>query len=87
VLHWCDCLDDDQLSTATRARQGETAGRLNGIAGAAFIDVLMIWRLDPEQSPDPGDVGDTVAIAVETIVSNVVLAFWQDVDQEPADEL
>ena len=87
MLCWWDCADDDQLSTATRARQGENAGRLNGIARAAFIDVLMIWRLDPEQAPDPGDIGGTVAVSEEAVVSDAVLAFGQDVDQKAADEL
>lgn len=87
VLCWCDCLDDNQLAAAARAWQREGAWRLIGIVGVGVIDVLMIWRFGPEQLPDPGDIGRTVAVSEEAIVTNAVLAFWQDVDQEPADEL
>ena len=46
------------------------------------------WRdLGPEQLPDFGYIGRTVAIAEETIVTDAVLALWQHVDQEPADKL
>ena len=49
--------------------------------------MICIWRLDPEQFPDPGDIGCTVAIAEEPVVANTMLAFWEDMDEEPTDEL
>jgi len=47
----------------------------------------MIWRFCPEQLPDPGDIGGTIAIAEKTVVADAVLASGQNVDQEPADKL
>jgi len=82
-----DCLDDDQLSAATWARQREDTGRLVGIAEAIVIDVIVVWRVDPEQMPDPGDIGGPVAVSIEAVVADAVLALWQHMDQEPADEL
>jgi hypothetical protein len=87
VLSWCDCLDDDQLPAATWTRQGEDSGWLIRIVGAVVIDVLMIWRIDPEQLPDPGDIGGAVAVSEEAVVANAVLAFGQDMGQEPTDKL
>ena len=73
MLRWCDCLNDDQLSATTWARQCEGAG-LVGIVGAGVIDVLMIWRFGPEQLPDPGDIGCSVAVSEKAIVADAVLA-------------
>ena len=87
MLCWLDCVEDDQLPAATRAWQREGAWRLIGIVGVGVIDVLMIWRFGPKQQPDPGDIGCTVAVSEEAIVTDAVLASGQDVDQEPADEL
>jgi len=88
VLFWYDCLDDDQLSTATWARQREDTGRLVGIVGAVVIGVMILdWRVGPEQMPDPGDIGGPVAVAKEAIVTDAMLAFWEHVDEEAADEL
>lgn len=87
MLCWCDCPGDDQLAATTWARHGEDAGRLIRIAAAVVIIAPVVWRFSPEQFPDPGDIGCTVAIPEEAIVTNAVLAPWQDVDQEPADEL
>ena len=56
------------------------------IGGIAII-MICIWRLGPEQFPDPGDIGDAVAIAKETVVPDAMLALGQDVDQEPANKL
>ena len=74
MLRWCDCLDDDQLPTATWARQGEDAGRLIRIVCARVVDVLRIGRFGPEQLPDPGDIGCAVAVSEEAIVADAVLA-------------
>lgn len=87
VLCWCDCLDDDQLSTATWARQRQDSGSLIGIAVAVVIMAALVWRFGPEQLPDSGYIGGAVAIAVETIVANAVLTSGEHVDQEPADKL
>ena len=87
MLGGCDCVDDDQLSAATRARQGKGTERFTSIVDAAFIDVLMIGRFCPKQQPNPGYIGGTVAVAVKTIVTDTVLASGEHVDQEPANEL
>ena len=87
MLGGCDCVDDDQLSAATRARQRKGAERFTSIVDAAFIDVLMIGRFCPKQQSDPGDICGTVAVSEKAIVADAVLASGQDVDQEPADEL
>ena len=59
---------------------------IRALGGIAII-MIYIWRLGPEQFPDFDDIGGTVAIAVEPVVADAVLAFWQDMDQEPTDEL
>lgn len=87
MLRWCDCLDDDQLSAATWARQCQDTDRLVGIAVAVVIIASLVWCFGPEQLPDPGDIGHTVAVSEEPVVTDAVLALWQNVDQEPADEL
>ena len=87
MLGWYDCVDDNQLPATTWARQSKNTRRFICIVdGVAFI-VLLVRDFGPEQLPDPGDIGRTVAVSEEAIVANAVLAFWQDVDQEPADEL
>ena len=86
MLGGCDCVDDDQLSAATRARQGKGTERFASIVDAAFIDVLMIGRFCPKQQPNPGDIGGPVTVSVEPIVADAVLTSWQDVDQEPANK-
>ncbi len=87
MLFWCDCLDDDQLSATTWARQCQDTGRLIRISVIAVIIATLVWRFGPEQLPDPADIGSTVSIAVKAVVTDAVLASGQDVDQEPADEL
>ena len=87
MLCWRDCLDDDQLPTATRARQRQDSGWLIRIVDAVVIGVFSVWRFGAEQAPDPSDIGGTIAIAVEAVVTDAVLASGQDMDQEPADEL
>ena len=87
MLCWCDCLDDNQPAAAARAWQREGAWRLIGIVGVGVIDMLMIWRFGPEQLPDPCDIGDTITVSEEAIVTDAVLASEEHMDQEPADEL
>jgi len=87
VLCWCDYLDGDQLSATTWARQCQDTGRFIRIAAAVVIIATVVWRFNPEQASDPRDIGRTVAISEEAIVTDAVLASGQDVDQEPAYEL
>lgn len=82
-----NCLGDDQPSTATWTGQRENAGRLIGIAAAVLVSMFVVWGRSSEQLPDPGDIGGTVAVFKEAVVADAVLVFWQNVDQEPADEL
>jgi len=69
-------------------QQGQgSAGWLIAIAKAVIIGVTLVDRRSPEQLPDPSDIGRAVAISEEAIVTDTVLAFWEDVDGEPTDEL
>jgi hypothetical protein len=87
VLGWRDCVDDDQLSSTIWARQCEDTRRVTCIVdGVAFI-VLLVRGLGPQQLPDSRDIGPAVAIPIEPIMSDAVLASGQHVDQEPANEL
>ena len=54
---------------------------------ASAITMIVVRRFSPEQIPDRGDIGGTVAIAEEPIVANSMLAFWQHMDEEPTDKL
>ena len=58
-----------------------------GIVDAVVIGVFPGWRFGPEQASDLRDIGDTFAVSKEPVVADAVLAFWQNMDQEPADEL
>ena len=49
--------------------------------------MICTWCFGPEQFPDPGDIGRAVAIAEEPVVADAMLAFWEHMHQEPADEL
>ena len=87
MLCRCDCVEDDQPSTATWTRQCKDTGRLIGIADAVVIGAIGVRFFSPEQASDPRDIGGTIAIAVETIVTDAVLASGEYMDQEPTDEL
>jgi hypothetical protein len=87
VLGWRDCVDDDQLSSATWTRQCEDTRWLIGIIDAVVIGVLPVWRFGSQQVSDLRDIGGTVAVSKEPVVTDAVLASGQNVDQEPADEL
>ena len=87
MLCWCGCVDDDQSSAATWARQCQNTGRLIRISVFVVTSAFLVWRFSPKQQPDSGDIGCTVAVSKKAIVADAVLALWQDVDQEPADEL
>ncbi len=87
MLGWRDCVDDDQLSSATWTRQCEDTRWLIGIIDAVVIGVLPVWRFGSQQVSDLRDIGGTVAVSKELVVTDAVLASGQNVDQEPADEL
>ena len=55
--------------------------------GGIVIIMICIWRLGPEQFPDRGDIGCTVAIAEEPVMADAVLAFWEHMDEEATDKL
>ena len=87
MLGWCDCVGDYQLPATTWARQSKNTRRVICIVdGVAFI-VLLVRGFGPQQLPDPRDIGRAVAIPIEPIMSDAVLASEQHVDQEPANEL
>lgn len=87
VLFRGDRFGDDQSATAAWAWQREDAVWFTSIVVAVIVGVFMLRRPGPEQAPDAGDVGRAVAVSVEAVVADAVLAFGQDVDQEPSDEL
>jgi hypothetical protein len=60
---------------------------LIGIIDAVVIGVLPVWRFGSQQVSDLRDIGGTVTVSEEAIVTDAVLSSGQDVDQEPADEL
>lgn len=82
-----DCLDDDQLSAATWAWQREDAAVRIASFGRVLASMTTNGCFGPEKLSDPGDIGGTVGISEEAVVADAVLALWQDMDQEPADEL
>ena len=86
MLCWCDCVDDDQLSSATWTRQCEDTRWLIGIIDAVVIGVLPVWRFGSQQVSDLRDIGGPVTVSVEPIVTDAVLTSWQDVDQETANK-
>ena len=82
-----DRLGDDQPPPAARAWHREDAGGRIGFVDRVIAGETRNRRFGPEQVPDPGDIGGTVAISEEAVVADAVLALWQDMDEEPADEL
>ena len=54
--------------------------------GGISIIMICIWRFGPEQFPDRGDIGCTVAIAEEPVMADAVLAFREHMDEEPTDK-
>ena len=86
-MFWRDCVEDDQLPATTLAWDCEDTRWLIGIVGRVVTGVIPIRCPHSEQRPDPGDISRTVAISEEAIVANAMLTFWQDVGEEPADEL
>ena len=82
-----DCVDDDHLTSATRARECQDTGWLIGIVDTVVIGMSSVWRFGSEQASDLRDIGGAVAVSEEPVVSDAMLASGQNVDQEPADEL
>lgn len=78
---------DDQSPAATWAGQCEDPGRRISVALTCATGVFTARWFGPKQVPDPGDIGGPVAVSIEAVVADAVLAFWQNVDQEPSDEL
>ena len=78
MLCWCDCVDDDQLSATTRAWQREETDRFHCVTGV--VVVVLFGCAHSEQLPDPRDIGDTITVSEEAIVTDAVLAPGQDAD-------
>ena len=57
------------------------------IRACVAITMIVVRRFGSEQIPDQVDIGSTIAISKESVVADAVLALWQHMDQEPADEL
>lgn len=62
-------------------------GLVIGALGEVVSAMIDVWRFDPKQFPDHRDIGRAVAVSEEPVVANAMLAFWEHMDQEPADEL
>ena len=87
LLLWRESVDDDQSSTATRTGGCECSGLVIGAPGRIVSVMSWVRGFGSEQFPDFGDIGHAVAISEEAVVADAMLASWQHVDQEPADEL
>jgi len=55
---WIEGVDNDEPPTATRARDGKCSGLIIGAFG-----MIQFWYFSPEQYPNRGDIGGTVAIS------------------------
>lgn len=71
-------LDDDHATAAA----GTT--RLAGIDGGTRR--LAVRFCNGEQLPRAGDVASARAFGEQAVVADAMQAFWQDVDEEAADE-
>ena len=58
LLLWIEGVDNDEPPTATRARDGKCSGLIIGAFG-----MIQFWYFSPEQYPNRGDIGGTVAIS------------------------
>jgi len=87
MLSGRESVDDDQPTAAAWTGQCEDPGMMIGVASICVTGVFPAWRFGPERLPDPGDIGRAVAVSVEAVVADAMLAFGQDMHQEPADEL
>ena len=83
MSHGFEGVDDYQLPAAAWAWQSENPGRLIRVA---FTFGFAVWWLGPEQLSDRCDICGAVSVSEEAVVANAVLAFRQDMDQEPSDE-
>lgn len=84
---WRDGFGDDQPPAAAGAWQRKDTGGCIGITGRVIVPEARICLSGPEQFPDPGDIGGTVAIPEEAVVADAMLPLGKDMDQEAADEL
>ena len=71
MLRWGDCVNDDQLSATARAWQGECSDRFHFMTGV--VVAILLGCAHSEKLPDLGDIGCTVAISEEAIVTDAVL--------------
>ena len=44
------------------------------------IGLIRTWCFNPEQLPDPCDIGRAVAVSIKPVATNAVLASWEQVD-------
>lgn len=86
VQFWRNGFGDDQPPATAGAWQREDAGGCIGVTGRAVVPEIRIWLSVPEQFPDPGDIGRTVAIPEEAVVADAMLPLGQDMDQEAPNE-
>ena len=87
LLLWRERLNDDQSPATARTGDCERAELVIGAPGEIVIAMICIWRSDPEELPDRGDIGRTVAVPEEAVVANAMLTSWKHMHQEPANEL
>lgn len=87
LLLWVERVDDNQFAAAAWTRDCKCSGLVIGALTKVAIGLIRTWRFNPEQFPDPCDIGRAVAVSEEAIVADAVLASWEHVEQETADEL
>jgi hypothetical protein len=87
MLHGFESALDDQSPAAAWAWQCEDFGVLTIVAVSCATCLFPVRYFGPEQASYPGDIGCAITVSEKAVVANAVLALWQHMDQEPADEL
>src|ERR1700730_12183513 len=80
-----ECLDDDHAAAAAWARMREDA-RL-GLSAGIGARVLVASERRDEQLARADDVVGADAACEQAVMADAVKSFWQDMDEEAADEL
>ena len=73
--------DDDHMSTAARAEAIRSVGWRCLVAGRR------LFGCHGEEFSGFGDEGGAVAVGKHAVRANAVKSFWEDMQQEAADEL
>ena len=77
-------LDDDHATAASRARRLGRLLLIDGLAGTDIGSRVMVLRR--QETAGQGDIVGAMAVGEQTVMPDMVEAFWEDVDQEAPDE-